>query len=259
MNAPMLHRGKLAKVPKVLSVRPLVREDLGVLNEERPMPRPQKLRETHRRLAMMVARGFEVSEIVAITGYSTTRIIQLKAAPAFQELVAQFRPEADRQELDIIDEYRALRYENAMKAERMIGEHLDRAEDEDELIPIKSLLPISHDFADRFGYGKKSLHGHVNVDFAAEMEAMQARSGRSSVIDAKVVSPSPALAPSPPVAASPSPPVGNQSRGVPSQTDMGPSSPAHTRDSHMPWSPPSGGITEDLGLAHKSAPTRRRV
>src|SRR5882724_2865136 len=70
MNAPTLHRGRLAKAPRILSVRALERDDLAVLKEKRPSQgRVRQLRETHRRLAMLVAAGFTTAQIVEVTGY----------------------------------------------------------------------------------------------------------------------------------------------------------------------------------------------
>lgn len=187
MNAPTLHRGRLAKAPRILSVRPLTRDDLGVLREPRaPQGRVKQLRETHRRLAMLVAAGFTTAQIVEVTGYSTTRILQLKGDPSFNQLVAEFRPRAEEIQRQKIDEYYTLLFENGMKAERMIGEHLDRADDEDgDLIPISRLLSISRDTADRVGYGKHTSQTTKVVDFAKMIEQAQAARGSGPVIDAR--------------------------------------------------------------------------
>lgn len=197
MNAPTLHRGRLAKAPRILSVRPLTREDLGVLRDKRAgAPRVKQLRETHRRLAMLVAAGFTTAQIVETTGYSTTRILQLKGDPSFAQLVAEFRPRAEEIQRQKIDEYYTLLFENGVKAERMIGEHLDRADEEDgDLIPIGRLLAISRDTADRIGYGKHTTQTNKIVDFAKMIEQAQAAKGMGSVIDARSGDAPRALAP----------------------------------------------------------------
>lgn len=197
MNAPTLHRGRLAKAPRILSVRPLTREDLGVLRDKRAgAPRVKQLRETHRRLAMLVAAGFTTAQIVETTGYSTTRILQLKGDPSFTQLVAEFRPRAEEIQRQKIDEYYTLLFQNGIKAERMISEHLDRADEEDgDLIPIGRLLAISRDTADRVGYGKHTTQTNKIVDFAKMIEQAQAAKGMGSVIDARSGDASRALAP----------------------------------------------------------------
>lgn len=186
MNAPTLHRGRLAKAPRILSVRPLTREDLGVLREKRaPTGRVKQLRETHRRLAMLIAAGFTTAQVVETTGYSTTRILQLKGDPAFMQLVAEFRPHAEEIQKRKVEEFYSLLFENGLKAERMIGETLDRAEEDDELIPINRLLAISRDSADRVGHGKHTSQTTKVVDFAKMIEVAQAARGNGPVIDAR--------------------------------------------------------------------------
>lgn len=185
MNAPTLHRGRLAKAPRILSVRPLTRDDLSVLSEKRVPVRVKQLRETHRRLAMLIAAGFTNSQIIEITGYSNTRILQLKADPSFQQLIAEFRPKAEEIQRQKIDEYYSMLFENGLKAERMIGETLDRAEEDDELIPLPRLLAISRDTADRVGYGKHTTQTNKIVDFAKMIEQAQTARGNGPVIDAR--------------------------------------------------------------------------
>ena len=61
-------------------------------------------------------------------------------------------------------------------AERQIADRLEDAEEEGVKLPLKDLLAISRDGADRFGYGKKSAVLNTNVDFAAILEQAIARS-----------------------------------------------------------------------------------
>ncbi len=113
-------------------------------------------RNTHHRLAKLFAGGLSRKQISEITGLSYTRLMTYHNDPAFGELIAQYQPEADAQHDQEIDEYRSLKLENMLKAERQLGEHLDQADDKEELLPINALLAISSDGADRLGYGKQS-------------------------------------------------------------------------------------------------------
>ena len=70
---------------------------------------------------------------------------------------------------------------NMVKSERMIAEHLDKADEEGELLPLSQLDTISQGRMDRFGYGKKQTNLNVNVDFAAQLEKARQRSAK--VID----------------------------------------------------------------------------
>lgn len=186
MTQPTLHRGKLARAPKVLSVRPLTREDMASLAAPRPpQNRPKVMREAHHRLARMVAAGFRTEEILLQTGYSSTRLLQCRADPAFQELVAAYKDKVDEAFVRGVDEFWETSTSNMLRAERMIEEHLDEAEVEGgEKISIKTLMALTADRADRFGYGKKTTQRNENLDFAAMMEQIARQSGRSNVIDA---------------------------------------------------------------------------
>lgn len=185
---PTLHRGKLAKPPRILAVRVLSREDLGVLKEKgnRAPARIKQFRDTHHRLARLVAAGYRNEEIMRQTGYSATRLCALKEDPAFRELVANFR---DKIDTAFIDEFAETSMSNMVRAERQIEHHLDAADETGELLPLKTLMGLTSDRADRFGYGKKTLNTNVNIDFARNLERMAARQGKATTIDA---SPQPA-------------------------------------------------------------------
>lgn len=188
---PTLHRGKLAKPPRILAVRVLSREDLGVLKERggRAPARLKGFRDTHHRLARLVAAGLRPEEIMRQTGYSYNRLSTIKCDPAFQELVAQFRVKIDNA---FVDEFAETSLSNMMRAERQIEHHLDDADETGELLPLKTLMMLTSDRADRFGYGKKTLNTNVNIDFARNLERMAARQGKLTTIDA---SPQPASVP----------------------------------------------------------------
>ncbi len=185
---PTLHRGKLARTPRVVGVRPLMREDMLRLQEPRPpQNRPKAMRETHHRLARMVAAGFRTEEILRLTGYSYTRFHQLSKDPAFMELVAQYRGKVDEAFLRGVDEFYETSTSNMLRAERKIEQILDD-DDEGTLekpLSINQLMALTADRADRFGYSKKVVNRNENVDFAAMMEQIARSSGRSNVIDAK--------------------------------------------------------------------------
>lgn len=189
---PTLHRGKLARTPKVVGVRPLTREDMLRLQEPRPSQnRPRAMRETHHRLARMVAAGFRTEEILRLTGYSYTRFHQLSKDPAFCELVAAYRGKVDEAFVRNQDEVQETAAELILRNLRQVEEHFDEADESGELIPLKTLVSVGADLMDRFGYSKKVVNRNENVDFAAMMEQIARSSGRSNVIDApRILAPS---------------------------------------------------------------------
>lgn len=182
----MAVKGRSSKVRPVYEVRELTREDMTYLQGERAV-KPyavQKLRDPHHNLARHIAAGMPLIEAAARTGYSYTRAVMLANDPAFQQLVAEKRAVVDKVMAEETGAYAELALGNMIKAERMIAEHLDMADETQELPPIKTLLAISRDAADRFGYGKNQTNVNVNVDFAAALERAINRS-KAKVIDVK--------------------------------------------------------------------------
>lgn len=195
MSRPELHRGKLAKHPRILSVRPLEREDLARLEQGagRVQPRVQKLSMAHHRLARLVAAGLRDHEVCAKSGFSGTRLASLKTDPAFQQLVAEYSTKIEQSWLDSLDEFHEASVSNMLRAERQIEEHLDRAEESGELISLNTLLKVTSDRADRFGYGKHSHSTNDIRDVAAIMEQAARRMGQANVIDAPKALSAPAV------------------------------------------------------------------
>ena len=145
------------------------------------------MRETHHRLARMVAAGFRTEEILRLTGYSYTRLHQLRHDPAFQELVAAYKDKVDEAYVRGVDEFWETSTSNMLRGERKIEQILD---DDDEgllekPLTLGQLMALTSDRADRFGYSKKIVNRNENLDFAKMMEQVARASGRSNVIDAK--------------------------------------------------------------------------
>lgn len=206
-----LHRGKIARDPTVLNVRALTRDDLMVLREDRgPTERSgagivQRLRDPHHRVARLFASGLRMDEIVARSGYSHSRVNTLKNDPAFKELVDKYRGKVNEAFEREQDTFMQLATQNMVVAERMIAEKLEEHDENGTLPPVRELIAISRDAADRFGYGKRQTNLNVNADFAAMLEAARKRSAgaNAKVIEATVVPPEQALPQSGPVAMSP--------------------------------------------------------
>lgn len=180
----MIPTGRVALAPPVvLSVRPITREDLPRLlgPRDRAQTRPQRLRASHHRVAELAAMGFRLTQIAMMTGYSYNRVASLLASPAMQELVAV--KEASKAEMQAVveDTFADYSQRNMLTAERMLFDRLDEADDNGDLLPVRDLIAITADRADRFGYPKKSTSVNLNVDFAARLEAVIARSAKARV------------------------------------------------------------------------------
>lgn len=187
-----LRRGKLEQANPLTIGQPrvLTREDLSLLKEKRPQKLIQTLRDPHHKLARLIAMGQTDAQAGAIAGYSMGSVQRLKVDPAFQQLIAEYRKIVLDSYKEQVDEYMELAVSNMVKSERMIAEHLDKADEDGELLPLSKLDTISQGRMDRFGYGKKQTNLNVNVDFAAQLEKARQRSGVAKVIEA---SPQPKL------------------------------------------------------------------
>lgn len=205
-----LHRGKLATNPKILAVRPLTRDDLSVLVEKRPAQGIVKtFRDSHHRIARLVASGIRNDQICLHGGVSITRLCTLRNDPAFAELVSQYRERVTEKFEEEVSSFFEVATSNMLKAEVMLGDKIDAAIESDEFLPTKDLIAISEGRADRFGYPKQKsvTQTNINVDFASALEAAARRSGRSNVIDAVPVSPARDITSRPRVGLTPSLPA----------------------------------------------------
>lgn len=180
-------RGRVISDRKgVLEVRDLTRDDIAVLAVPRAKTMVKKLRDPHHKLAKLIAIGIPLRDAAIRSGYSYARAAFLTSDPAFKDLVAKYTYSITEKFEQAIDDYTELTTGNMLMAERMIREKLEEADEANELPPVRDLIAISRDAADRFGYGKKQTNLNVNVDFAAKLEDRIRKSGRQ-IIDGKVV------------------------------------------------------------------------
>ena len=187
----MLHRGKIARDREIKEIRVLDREDLEVLKAARPAPKIATFRDAHHWVARYLASGMTVTEVAQATGYSITRVMQLKQVPAFQNLVSDYRKLADDGYKGVIIDYVTLKMSNKMKAERMIAEKLDKSDEEEELLSVRELISISRE-------QDRSTNIQVNVgDFAQQLDGAISRSSKVINSSARSQPSSPKVSPSP--------------------------------------------------------------
>jgi hypothetical protein len=153
-------------------------DDLAALREPAARPNIQKIRDAHHNVARLMALGLRQDEIAARTGYSLGRINQLAADSAIHELVESYRGRIDEAYVKSADAFAKVCTSNMMKAARQVSETLDGADEQGEQLPVRELMLILGDGADRFGYGKHATNLNINVDFAAKLEAAIVRSNR---------------------------------------------------------------------------------
>jgi len=143
-------------------------------------PHIARLRDTHHRLAKLMAEGLKGVEIHAITGYSQSRISILRNDPAFQELVEFYRQEVSRAYTDTHERLAAL-------GEEAVAELHDRLVETPDNFKNTELLQIAAFAADRTGFGPetkssaKSVHVHTTTRDLDEMKRELAEEHRGSV------------------------------------------------------------------------------
>lgn len=170
-----MNRHRDHRSPRILSVRPMVRDDLEHLRNRSARIKIQKLRDSHHNIARLFASGLKLREIAEASGYSISRLSILRADPTFAELVATYHAKNDAAIQPAVDAYLGYIHSNGLKAERMVADRLDEADESNERIPLKELLAIARDSADRVGYPKKTVQTNLNVNFAANLEAARRR------------------------------------------------------------------------------------
>jgi hypothetical protein len=150
---------------------------LGPVQEKQELSIIERFREQHHAVARMFAAGFSDSMIRQKTGISLRRLTLLWNDPSFQELIAVYSQRVEDKWNENIDVYLDLGMSNMLRAEAQIAEHIEKAEEADELLPLGMLNKISQDRADRFGYSKHTIHHHEH-DFATALDKAIARSGK---------------------------------------------------------------------------------
>lgn len=168
--------GRKSRSPRILNVRPITKDDMLLLHKPASRVLLARLRDSHHMVARLAASGISNGEIAEATGYSYSRIAILLQDPSMRELIARYRGKITDAWLDGETTYLNTVRANRNKAERMISDKLDAADETDTPLPTRELLAISRDAADRTGFGKVQKNLNINVDFAAKLEAARQRS-----------------------------------------------------------------------------------
>lgn len=160
-------------------VRELVRSDLALLNETRPVKTLDSLRDNHHRIARAVASGIPNTQVAILCGISVNRVSMLKQDPAFIDLVAHYRGMLTAEWTESIDTVTEFLGSVRTKSLAMLEDKLCAAADNNEFLPTRELVAMAELGLDRTGYGKVNKNINVNVDFAAQLEAARNRSSRA--------------------------------------------------------------------------------
>lgn len=107
--------------------------------ENKPLTR---LRNTHHMLARLIAEGRNNTEAALATGYAPTRVTLLRNDPAFQELVAHYKSQAEHKWVDVQERL-------AMLGMSTLDELQDRLEADPDSFKNRELMELAQMTLDR--------------------------------------------------------------------------------------------------------------
>ena len=137
--------GRLPSRLEVSYVRDLNEADFALMAET-PLgstpPAIKRLTDRHHALARLLAAGTPEGEAALILNYDLSRVSILKNSPAFQELLALYRGEVNREFATVLDHMAGIS-RDALVILR------DRLEDNEDRFSNNELMKIATDFTDR--------------------------------------------------------------------------------------------------------------
>lgn len=145
LNIVNLGPGRPRKPLEATSVRPLVEADLelaATVERHSQPPAIKRITDRHHALARLLAAGTPEGEAAMILGYDNSRVSILKQSPAFQELLALYRAEVDREFATTLDHMAGLSRDALLELRQ-------RLEDEPEKFSNRELLSVVNDMVDR--------------------------------------------------------------------------------------------------------------
>lgn len=141
--------------------------ELEVAGTVLPKQRLKSIRDSHHRIAQLLAQGEKQVEVARLTGFAAGRIYELRMDPAFQELLEYYRAEQRKTWIDTQERM-------AMLGNDAIVEMHQRLLDTPEAIKVSDVLEIAKFAMDRTGFGPtskvQSTHVHVGADTIADLK-----------------------------------------------------------------------------------------
>jgi hypothetical protein len=137
-----------------------------------------RMRDSHHRIAQMMAMGWTDSQIRRITGITSRRLALYRADPAMQDVVAKYSKEGEEKLEEFGDFFNELMTSNRVRGELLIADAFEEAMEGERDISLTVIDKIVQGRADRTGYGKTSKVEHKH-DFATRLDNAIQRSGKT--------------------------------------------------------------------------------
>lgn len=117
-------------------------EALAVTDRGVVAPDLKRITDRHHALARLLASGMSEGDAALTLGYDNSRVSILKGSPAFQELLALYRDEVDREFAGMLDHMAGLSRDALLELR-------ERIEDDPTKFSNRELLSITTDMIDR--------------------------------------------------------------------------------------------------------------
>lgn len=134
---------------------------LAVTDRGMAPPALQKLTDRHHALARLLAAGMPEGEAAMTLSYDISRVSILKQSPAFQELLALYRLEVDREFAGILEHMAGL-------SKDALIELRDRLEDAPQKFSNRELVQVVTEMADRAGMDEGSSKLPTVIELIAQ-------------------------------------------------------------------------------------------
>lgn len=154
--------------------RPLGPADMALLRNQPAIVQAgtsiKRLRDSHHRIARLLAEGHRPSEVSRITGYSLSRVYVLNTDPMFKELVSHYQEVAG-------EEFRDMQERMANLGQDAVQELHFRLEEDPDKMSNEFLADLVKTIADRTGHApvSKSVSISGGMDLADRLAKADAR------------------------------------------------------------------------------------
>jgi hypothetical protein len=144
---------------------------------ESPAPKPAqvlRIRDSHHRIAMLVAKGYAAEEVSAMTGTGLSRIYTLARDPSFKELV-RFYLNADG------DVHRDLMVKMEDIARDAFEELHTRLQEQPDTLTPEFVLDLAKVSADRAGFApvQRTINKSLHMTIGARYDRAESRTTKS--------------------------------------------------------------------------------
>lgn len=130
----------------------------------------RRIRDSHHKLARLLADDLSVTEVSLITGYSPNRIYVLSNDPTFRELISHYRENKEQEYSDFHERMAAFGTDALQELHQRLDENPEKMDD-------KFLMKVVETLADRTGHApvSKSVSVNVNANLADRLTRARQR------------------------------------------------------------------------------------